>query len=90
MTILIGDACQIRNFKRNRSLRIYKSTEPVHDLAIYDFYRTDLYDPVTDRTKTCCLNIKDNVCIIQCLIPGIPLRSLSGHPLHTPLLRKVL
>ena len=68
---LIGDACQVRDLKRDRPPRIYKSTEPVHDPAVYDFYSADLYDPVADRTKSGCLNVKDNVCIIQCLIPGI-------------------
>ena len=68
---LVGDACQVRDLKGDRPLRIDKGAEPVHDLAVYHLDRADLDDPVADRAESRRLNVKDDICILQRLIPCI-------------------
>ena len=65
---LICNTCQVCNFERNRAFRIHKSTELIYNLTILYLYSSNLNDPVTNRTESCCLDIKNNIGIIQCLI----------------------
>ena len=78
---LVGNSCQIRDLKRDRTLWIYKGAEPVHNLSACYFYSSDLDDPVADRTEARRLNVKDNICIVKRLIPRIycDLRQIIHH-----------
>ena len=61
----IRNAGQICNFKRNGTLRIYKSAEPVSNFPVLYLHRSDFNNSVPDGTKTGRLNVKYNICIIQ-------------------------
>ena len=46
----IRNTGQIRDLKRDRTLRIDKRTEPVHDLSVYNFHCPDLNDLKREST----------------------------------------
>ena len=61
----IRNTGQIRDLKRDRTLRIDKRTEPVHDLSVYNFHCPYLNDLIPDGTKTGRLNVEHNIRVIQ-------------------------
>ena len=68
---LIRNAGQIRNLKWDWTLRIYKGAESVHDFSVDHLHCTDLDDLIPDRTKSGRLDVKYNVCVIECLLSRI-------------------
>ena len=78
---LVGDRRKLRDLKRDRTLRIHKCTERIHDLTILYFYSPDLYDPVFDRAESGCLQVKYNIGSIQtfCSCSHCDLRQIVHH-----------
>ena len=68
---LIGNTRKIGDLKRDRPPGVDKGAEPVCDLSPAHLHRSDLNDPVPDRTETGGLNIKHDICIIQRLTARI-------------------
>ncbi len=64
---IVADAGQLLDTERNGDLRIDKRREPVCDLAVFHPHSTDLDDPAGQIGKTCRLNIKDDIGLIQAL-----------------------
>ena len=69
--ILITDAGQFGNTERNWFFRIDKLGKTFRDLPANDLDRSDLYDVIIFCMKSCRLQVKDHIGIIQTLVLGI-------------------
>ena len=65
---IITDGGQFLNPVWDWHFRVYKSGEPVCDLPMLHFYRTDLYDLIFFRRKSGRLKIKYHISIIEILV----------------------
>ena len=63
----IVNTCQLLNSKRNRHTWIDKGGKPVHNLSFHHLDRTDLDNPVFNRRKAGCFDIKYHIGIPQYL-----------------------
>ncbi len=61
------DLGQLLNAERNRLIRVYKRAEPVHDLPLLHPHGANLDNVVGQRRKSCSLNIKHHVRVVQIL-----------------------
>ena len=62
---LICNTGQLCNLKRNRNLRIHKRAELLGNLALFHFYRSDLYDLVLDRAESGRFQVKYHISSFQ-------------------------
>ena len=68
---IIFDGGQLLDTERDRYLRIDERGKLVRNLSVFYLNRTDLNDLVDLRAESGCLNIKNNIFIIQRLIAAV-------------------
>ena len=74
--IVVGDAGQFCNLRRDRTLRVYKCVEAVDDFAAAQFHRADLRDAFSRSGKAGRLQVKYNHLAVK---PAVRITADSLH-----------